>query len=121
MPPCWTTSVWPMATIASTAANGSMPSSAPWLTLVGASSALATKSSTTATVIVTMPRETANRGPSLTPVGEQCVDGHARPFLEPALAAGGSDPRHVVRRDRTQAYGVFTTGSHHASIARWSR
>ena len=35
IPPCWTTRVWPIAAIASTAANGSMPSSAECRTLSG--------------------------------------------------------------------------------------
>ena len=40
MPPCWMTNVCPMATMASTAAKGNMPSSAPLLTLLDAKSAL---------------------------------------------------------------------------------
>ena len=45
MPPCMTTRVWPSATIARTAANGSMPSTAPLLRLLGAKSIPASTSS----------------------------------------------------------------------------
>ncbi len=61
-PPCWTTSVCPRATTASTAANGSMPSKDPRLTLVGATTALSAKSRTTATRMVSSPRDSWGRG-----------------------------------------------------------
>ena len=57
MPACWMTSVWPRATIASTEANGSMPSRAPSLTLLEAKTALHTNSRTHAAVIVVKPRD----------------------------------------------------------------
>src|SRR5579862_7880088 len=50
-PRCWITSVWPMLAIASTAANGSMESSALWLSLPGASSGPMAKSRAVASQI----------------------------------------------------------------------
>ena len=66
MPPCWTTRVCPSATIARTAANGSIPSSAPRSRLVGASRALATRRAATATRMVIRPRDRAIRRPAVT-------------------------------------------------------
>jgi hypothetical protein len=53
---------------------------------VGATTALMTKSSTTATVTVTMPRETVTRGPGLT-VG---LAGASRVIPAPPLARGSA-------------------------------
>src|SRR3954452_33662 len=62
IPPCWTTSVCPTATMASTAANGSMPSRELWRTLCGSTSQLTRKSSAVATTIAVAAPPTGRRG-----------------------------------------------------------
>ncbi len=64
MPACWMTSVWPRATIPSTAANGSMPRSAPLLTLLEAKMALAANSKPHASVMVVRPLDGRSVGPN---------------------------------------------------------
>src|SRR3954464_4917824 len=51
IPPCWMTSVWPTATIARIAANGSMPSSELWLRLCGSTNHETTNRMTVAATI----------------------------------------------------------------------
>ena len=63
MPPCMTTRVWPSATIASTAANGSIPSSAPLLRLDDANSGSLTNSPAAATSTVVRPRKSRRLDP----------------------------------------------------------
>src|SRR3954464_2005184 len=62
IPPCWMTSVWPTATIARIAANGSIPSSELWLRLCGSTNQETTNSRiVAATIPVAAPADRPTR------------------------------------------------------------
>src|SRR5262245_57324719 len=100
MPPCMITSVWPRATMPSTAAKGSMPSSAPLLTLLEANTALTTNSRTVAAVMVISPRDTRSLALSFSRVIVPPNDGcDRRPVgIEARAAIECNRPRSRRRR-----------------------
>ena len=61
MPPCWTTSIWPRPAIASTAANGTMPTIALCEMLDGAIAAPSPNTAIVAIAIARKPRATRHR------------------------------------------------------------
>src|SRR6476620_3481902 len=101
-----------MAMMASTEANGSMPSKALWSTLVGASKALATNNSTVALVTVTIPLEGRNRGPGATTRRVSVVVWTA--MVIPLLAALAERPASMFT-ETIHTSAVFTNNGHHAA------
>src|SRR4051812_29596868 len=85
MPPCMTTSVWPRPAIASAAANGSIVSRTPLLTLDDATTRLVRNNATVATSTVTKPRDSAFREPRDTAL----CDGSAPAAGVPGNTIGG--------------------------------